>query len=438
MGIFIFIYSLLMPVAWGVSPACFLPSVKKVIVPVYPDRSGSANFTYRFQYFPPATQGAPTIIVIPGGPGVGLIENWTEGGPSDFGLPEDAGVMFLDPRTVDCNEGDEKLFPDDALTTEYLAHDILAAVKKLKLKNFILYGHSYGSVLATVTAGLAEKMGIRPQAVVLTGVVGKWVEGVEGSVYWALKTEWAKLKQRLPDTIVERFARADMPLGIPESEWSDIVENGLYLGRIYRQGKLFHPLYESLILLAKNTARADQKALQILAELRNGDKLGKSDDDHKWSERLFEVIDCAELTNTEPTTTLKNGEIVITGDDCTNRATLIRPYDSKNYLTTAPTFYFTGTAEAVTFYEQARIHFERYELSDRFFVTIPGGSHNRIGLYFPDCKEALWEAIEAQGQGFQEVLMSCRASGLMCASGGCQTPPFLQFLPGKQFTAHAP
>ena len=86
-----------------------------------------------------------------------------------MGIPEGAGLVFTEPRTVDCNGGDENQFPDDSLTTENLAHDLVAMVRSLGLKNYVIYGHSYGTVLSTTFAHLAEQDGgPGPMAVILT------------------------------------------------------------------------------------------------------------------------------------------------------------------------------------------------------------------------------------------------------------------------------
>lgn len=405
---------------------CALPSVRRVTVPVYPDRTQSATFSYAYQYYPPKRRGAPTIVVIPGGPGVGLIENWSESGLADFGLPRDAGLIFLDPRTVGCNYGDERKFPDDALTSEYLALDLLAALAQEKISSFILYGHSYGSVLATVAAGLAERQARPALAVVLTGVIGHAVKGWQTSVYGGLVQEWDRLFPQLPSNVRRLFKSGKPPLGWSEETWSDVIENGLYLARVYRHGRLIHPLAEGLRL----SLSQEDKARQLLSEFLADAKTSK-DGAAKWGQRLFEVIDCAELTDSEPTQTLRKGELVMTGDECAKRPKLIRPYDCRNYQTSSPVFYFAGTSEAVTFYSQALDHFQEYQKSERFFVSIKGGGHNRLGLYFPDCKESLWRAMEKGGTGLQEALHRCKATNLMCAGGACDQEPLFHYLPAQ-------
>ncbi len=398
-------------------------------LPVYPDRKDSASFTFHFQYFPPQKISAPTIIIIPGGPGVGLIDDWTNEEMNQFGLPSDAGKIFLDPRTVGCNEEDEVVFPEDALTSEYLAQDILGMIRYLKLKNFILYGHSYGTVLATVTGSLGEKSGLKPSALVLSGVIGKWIRGIKGTVFHGLETEWKKLRKHIPASSLERFKSTPLPLGLSSNQWYNIIEEGLYLGRVMHRSELIHPLKESLKLLAHQNVEMDLKAKDILIDHKIGIKEFNPDEVvfEKWSQRLFEVINCGELTDTEPMSELKNGEIVAYGDTCYQRQSLIRPFDSKDYLTTAPVFYFAGTAEAVTFYQQARRHFVNYLSSDRYFVTLFEGGHNRLGHYFQDCKEQLWSSIAAEGSGFEKALNSCLVTQKICSEINCSRQKIFEF-----------
>lgn len=434
MWIFVLLFFSLLPAFAIRTNACFDSSVQRIKIPVFPDRQKSPTFNYAFQYFPPQKRNDLTIIVVPGGPGIGLISDWTSEEMAedlkDIGLPEGAGVVFTEPRTVDCNEENESVFPDEALKTEYIAHDLLAMIRYLKLRKYVIYGHSYGTALSTVLANLAEKDGgIPPTAVVLTGVIGKYVRGGPGSVFDGLVVEWNKIRKGLPASGYRRLKGEHLPFDWNADEWSGIIEDGLYLGRIYEKGRFFYPLQEAFFQMSYNQASSDRKALELINYFKTSKSIENIHSGNKWSQRLFEVIDCAEFTDTEPVQSMADGELIAVSDDCTNRAKLTRPFDVADYPIRAPLFYFQGSADPATPEWMARYHANEQILSNRYYVHIEDGGHNRLGPYFDDCKDGLWRSIALRGQGFEKTVKSCGFGKLLCAQDNKICDGLVQFWP---------
>lgn len=116
--------------------------------------SNGKTFPYTFRYQCKSPK-LPTIIYIPGGPGSGSIN--TE--KSTF-KNINANVILTDPRGV----GRNKTFFDfggknSDLTTHLVAMDIIEIVNSFpETQRFIIYGHSYGTVVATHVGAEVDKL----------------------------------------------------------------------------------------------------------------------------------------------------------------------------------------------------------------------------------------------------------------------------------------
>lgn len=137
------------------------------------NKVGADSFRYSFKY-KCIDPNYPTIIYLPGGPGA----------PSSDFPPEIttvANLILTDARGTGINENfwDQGGSPED-VSSEILAEDIMAIVDQFHLKKYVLYGHSYGTVLATVTAHKIEASELpRPLAIVLEGPTGRYLEDSE-------------------------------------------------------------------------------------------------------------------------------------------------------------------------------------------------------------------------------------------------------------------
>src|SRR3974377_1107642 len=115
-------------------PECVIHEIHKITLPVYSDRPQSPHFQYSFQVQPGSDPSLPVIIYLPGGPGETSI------GRSLSKIPKTFTVIHTDPRGAGCNTASEQEIPDNALTSEYLAADILGIVQELQLKEYLIFG----------------------------------------------------------------------------------------------------------------------------------------------------------------------------------------------------------------------------------------------------------------------------------------------------------
>ena len=307
---------------------CTTSDIQKISLPVYPNRPDSFHFDYRFQFVHAASIDAPTVIFIPGGPGETSIGNTSvlpqrAQGLLFLGLPDGMNMIFTDPRTAGCNGGDASIFPDDSLRTETLASDILAMIRALNLKKYIIYGHSYGTVLATEVASRAGSgEAPAPMAVVLSGVMGKSARDDE-SISRGLNTQWSALSVDLPKDLVARMGEAVPPASLSPEDWTYYLTNGLYRGSYVHDGRFSNELKDQLLLLQSESPKGElqfkaARDAHIPNILTDG-----------FSDRLFKLIDCHEISSSDPNQFLftSNAFAPVPGSDPCARESLDRSFD---------------------------------------------------------------------------------------------------------------
>src|SRR5262249_17267141 len=156
---------------------------------------------YGFRYKPASRAGAPVVVYMPGGPGMTSTD-----APPEF-LPPGWGYLLTDPRGVGCNTLASVPAPNLSqrfFQTAEIAHHVAAAILDRKLDDYVLYGISYGTMLATEVAQDLESLKIaRPKAVILEGVLGRaFDENDVGAPAIAL---WEELRTMLPRDVVSEL-----------------------------------------------------------------------------------------------------------------------------------------------------------------------------------------------------------------------------------------
>lgn len=124
--------------------------------PVFPDRDGGPGFPLAYTDSG-AREGAPTLVVIPGGPGFASVL------PYALYRPRIARagfrVVMVEHRGVGLSrqdaEGED--LPLDAMRAEYAARDVLAVLNHLGVEKAWLHGTSYGGYLAQLVGALAPE-----------------------------------------------------------------------------------------------------------------------------------------------------------------------------------------------------------------------------------------------------------------------------------------
>lgn len=135
------------------------------------------NRTLPFHYFTSPLRLDPkkfTIVILPGGPGGSSSNTYSE----LYGIPtSQAQYLFIDPRGTGANfnMGVESA---SVMSTATTAQDVLYVVQSARLTNYVIWGSSYGTVIATHIGHYFETHSeyVAPKAIVLEGTLGKALE----------------------------------------------------------------------------------------------------------------------------------------------------------------------------------------------------------------------------------------------------------------------
>jgi pimeloyl-ACP methyl ester carboxylesterase len=365
--------------------------------PMFPEREGSPTFGYSFKVFPGTDPDAATVIYLPGGPGQAGIE--AERTP-DY-APLSNTLIETDPRGVGCNApGTPEHYPDEFYRSVYFADDVVALIETLGLDNYMLYGISYGTALATTVASRIEERGLpAPRALVLEGVFGTaFTSDLPGSEV-AFQEQWRIIRDSLGESIAGQLTAAPLPFGLTPEQWGAGIQGALPLGATPMSANV-NFLYAVLTSLTPGQPDEQRNSVRdfILA-------VGASPVD-AMGERLHGVITCNELAETDFSSfSLEQGELVPNGIVCTD-IELAEPFSAADWPVHAPIYYFSGTDDTNTPPWQARAHFDAQTTAPRQLVHIDGGGHNARALNLTDCNDALWQAM-GSGTGFEAALATC-------------------------------
>ncbi|MNK06313.1 Alpha/beta hydrolase family protein [compost metagenome] len=391
---FIIISSLISgSIAAAQSNYCQSASVQSVERPLSAKNPRAGDFTYHFGVSERANPDATLVIFIPGGPGQTSMD-------MPLSLPLDFAVVRTDPRGVGCNSSEK--FKPVHLTSEEIARDVLAIVKKLQPKKYILHGISYGTVVATMAAALAEEEGVsQPAAVVLEGTMARVYQPNE-YVDGYLKN-WKVLKTSLAEGVSRQFAGPAFPFGFSSKEWAAWVSSLLLYGQMpsgdFAQDNL------SGLDPQKPEFHRDILKLQV-GRMRTAPTTEKI--------RLYKEIICRELVpdirDVKYDFDFVNGDLVATKDRLCTGIPLSRPYDSAQYQIKAPIYYFSGKQDPATPPAQVLYHFQN-QITTRTWVSVEQGGHQALTGNLMDCSENVWRAIDKNSSdALKEALSQCTLS----------------------------
>jgi pimeloyl-ACP methyl ester carboxylesterase len=387
---------------------CDFEGVRSVKVPVYPDRPDSKQFNYHYQLIGDLDPEKIVIINLPGGPGGSSMNDFSipqvKSRAVRGGLPENIPWIMIDPRTSGCNRATEEQMPDDSLNSTNLAHDVLSVIETLKLKKYIIHGHSYGSQHGTFVAGLAKQRGLpAPHALFLSGILGRGEKDGSFSIPFNLILEWNLIKATLSPK-AQAILNSPSPLGYEDWEWEAFISSGLYSGYELYEGK-FKNFFIELLALIDEDDPAKREALH--KELRPDDyvRYGYSSN----SRRLYKKVDCHEFSPDDGHTLFVNGSLVFDAENnpCKDEP-FDRPYDSADFEITSPIYYLAGTNDPAAPYKGAVYHFDNQVQAQRNFITVNGGGHMKLGYVLGDCRNEIWNAIFQQ-KNLDDVIPNCKA-----------------------------
>ncbi|MBL8943832.1 MAG: alpha/beta fold hydrolase [Myxococcales bacterium] len=377
-------------------PTCEAEGLRSLVRPVDPADPYGETFTYYYQWIDRPGDG-PTIVHIPGGPGLGSIGHLPEG------IPDDVDVVLTDPRGVGCNADGS---PHEAAFygTEKFSTDVLAIIEDLRLDDYVIYGHSYGTVLSTVVAARTTEAGVQPpRLVVLEGTLGHAMASDDV----AYRELWPKVRDALPPDVQAKLMADPLPLGKAPGVWGETITTVL-------------SQYSPEVLLTLLGSLADGGDTTELEGLMTAITGGPPMWEDEVMMGLFQPVACNEIAEDSWFAfELQGGEVVPTRNVC-EAIDLGEPYDAGDWPIPAPIVYVQGDLDPATVYSGARAHFDSQTATDRTFVTVSGVGHTPLQWRIAGgCGASMWTAILA-GSDLAATLTACGVDGMVehAAAGG--------------------
>lgn len=408
LSLFIFIFFSVQNI-FAQSPVCNKSNISFVESAVDFRRPQLGLFKYYYQYIKKANDLETTIIVIPGGPGGSSIDllpdspyfDWTQ---ILYGFASKYNAILTDPRTIGCNKTNID-FPSETFTSENVANDIISIIKSLKLDNYVIYGHSYGTVVATLIGKSASDGLIPPpKAIVMSGTLGHYFKNHKNEVLPYYYKAWGNVRSYLPLSIQELFPKRDdwsdyseninaiMPFEIPVKTWFNFVFSNLTEGGIYTNRKLINPFLNKLLLLDKHDS---DELLKLKKEVLSF-ALPPEDALPRLTLKPFHnSIWCKEMEEKQ-------------GPECSaQNYSFTNPFDSKYFqIDEIPIIYIQGEFDTSVPMDKAIYHYSNQLNKNKFFLVAKDGGHSTTNS-ISDCKELFWRSVFSKAAGIESAISSC-------------------------------
>lgn len=389
---------------------CNKSNIFSVDAPIASREPEAGTFKYYYQHIKKAPDSSPTIVFIPGGPGGTAIDQLPENPFFDFtqmllGLPKSYNAILTDPRTAGCNRNSQTL-PKESFTTENVANDIASVINHLQLENYVLAGHSYGTVVATHLGKMAEDGIIpRPRSIVLSGTPGRYFVNHEETVRPAYYKIWANLRSHLPQTLQDQFPKNNdwsdyydkwnqpLLLGQTAAAWFGFIFSNLQEGGVYLNGKLSYPFLDKLALINSSDA-ASQGSLKSEVAAHEPSEASANSSATKLKP-FHDAIWCTELEEFQ-------------SDECkAQNLSFSNPYDSKSFqMGQTPLIYLHGEFDPAVPIELAYYHYINQTGDKKYFLVAKDGGHSNTAA-ISDCRDSFWTSASLGASDIHQSVSSC-------------------------------
>lgn len=332
---------------------------KQLSLKVFPDSKDSEKFKLFYWTSTEFNPHWPTLVFIPGGPGQTFHQlEWTP-------IP---GINFLyfDPRGSGCSADlSEEIKNSPAFySSELVVADLLALQQQLKIKSWSIYGHSYGTIPATIFSSqhptLVHKLFL--EGTLINGKKSYWQSAARAEI---LEKVLRLLPEAQQKTILSHFTE------YPEkSYWfSQLLQERLAYG--LNKEKLSLEISRRL----KREMKADFSAQKLHENLPY------------FSKNFYTQISCQELSMAEVSVSrlylYQHQKFVFYNpDDFQNLCAPIvftpKTYDHTNFPLNVPTFYFQGEFDYQTPTQDAFLHYQNNLSVQKKFFILKNEGHNAL------------------------------------------------------------
>ncbi len=345
----------------------------------------SGEFTYRFR-LDCQNENFPTIIYIPGGPG----ETSMESQISEF--PENFNIIFTDPRGV----GENYSFWESGgraedLSSQKIALDIKEIIKVLDLQNYMIHGHSYGTLVATILTHEIESNSSRerPKSLVLEGV-----QAEVSDVIYETRVFNRVLRERVGDNYAQFSTRMDELMGQVDE---------VHLG-----------VAASMILFNDQSELASQHFLSLDSpeEVTNFFSANLNESPYPPGfEEVYSAIACREMTSLGLARWLhiENGQFGLEQEGSCSDQELDQPFSLSTYpIRQTPIHLFAGTHDTLTPIAYSTKYFSQMKrnTSVQLYCLRDGGHLSLQKDLSSSCYETFWSRI-GEGSDAGELVRDC-------------------------------
>ncbi len=348
---------------------------KWISVPAYYDQPNGPTtsiYYYTKKKFDPTKK---SVLYFVGGPGGVARRN-------EFSLPN-TNVIFFDQRGVACSLPPTKeMYLDPKFySSENTAKDAAMVLNSIGIKKASIFGHSYGTVPATIFASKYPK---RTSSLILEGVVFKadetlWISKRKIKLMEEFFYSFPKDKQEKLISVTERN---DMP----KTWFSYMARMGMGTGNFKNGIKGF--LDETVFKATDDQEASDAEFAQMMTSMIPTVDLTTPAETYSNGDVMMGMIACQEMSMANPEFShlliLKDGHFIPDRNN-TDRKSMCaplhlenntnEPYTAEKYPVNVPVTYFLGEYDPATSLDQGLRHFKFSKSKQKQALIMPEGGH---------------------------------------------------------------
>jgi proline iminopeptidase len=305
----------------------------------------------------------PSLVLIPGGPGQTFHQlEWVNS--------EKINMIYFDPRGMGCSTPtlDNLINNPEFYSSEKVAQDLDSLRKFLNIKKWSVYGHSFGTIPATI---YAAKFPDQTRSLILEGTVH---EG--GKNFWhsparkeLVENVWQSLPSSMKEKILASFNQRpnsttwfsqtlldNLPQGFSPDHFNERLQRNL---KSLNTRDIIPTEYEieDITPYFSRSAHLILSCKELEADLYSIKRLFSFSENkfHQFTDMTYE----------------KN---------CSEWKIIRKTFNHKNFPIKVPTYYLQGEFDYLTLTKDAHVHYLNNKSDQKYFITLKNGGHNPLSL----------------------------------------------------------